>query len=60
LVLAAIGPGDTPKTVESMASKILKMKLWADDDGKMVGGMIRSNRTVSLILCIVEKECTRH
>lgn len=31
LVLAAIGPNDTRKTVESMASKILKMRLWPDD-----------------------------
>lgn len=31
LVLAAIGPNDTHKTVESMASKILKMRLWPDD-----------------------------
>lgn len=31
LVLAAIGPNDTQKTVESMASKVLKMKLWPDE-----------------------------
>lgn len=31
LVLAAIGPNDTHKTVESLASKILKMRLWPDD-----------------------------
>lgn len=31
LVLAAIGPNDTQKTVESVALKILKMKLWPDD-----------------------------
>jgi D-aminoacyl-tRNA deacylase len=36
LVFAAIGPDDTSKSVENMASKILKMRLWADDDGKMV------------------------
>lgn len=35
LILAAIGPNDTHKTVESMASKILKMRLWPDDaDGQ--------------------------
>lgn len=33
LVLAAIGPNDTRKTVESMASKVLKMKLWPDESG---------------------------
>ncbi|ETN41277.1 D-tyrosyl-tRNA(Tyr) deacylase [Cyphellophora europaea CBS 101466] len=31
LVLAAIGPNDTKKDCESMASKVLKMKLWPDD-----------------------------
>lgn len=34
LVLAAIGPNDTHKTVESVASKVLKMKMWPDDDNK--------------------------
>ena len=33
LVLAAIGPNDNPKTVEAMAGKILKMKLWPNDAG---------------------------
>lgn len=33
VVLAAIGPNDTRKTVESMAGKILKMRLWPDDSG---------------------------
>lgn len=33
LVLAAIGPNDTQKTVESMAGKILKMRLWPDEAG---------------------------
>ncbi|KAK5454159.1 D-tyrosyl-tRNA(Tyr) deacylase [Exophiala xenobiotica] len=33
LVLAAIGPYDSKKDVESMASKILKMKLWPDENG---------------------------
>lgn len=32
LVLAAIGPDDSKKDVESMASKVLKMKLWPDDN----------------------------
>ena len=31
LILAAIGPNDTRKTVESMAGKILKMRLWPDE-----------------------------
>lgn len=32
LVLAAIGPNDTKKDAESMASKIVKMKLWPDEN----------------------------
>jgi hypothetical protein len=33
LVLAAIGKDDTVKEAESMAAKILKVKLWDDDQG---------------------------
>ncbi|KIW87312.1 D-tyrosyl-tRNA(Tyr) deacylase [Cladophialophora bantiana CBS 173.52] len=33
LVLAAIGPDDTKKDVETMASKIVKMRLWPDENG---------------------------
>ncbi|KIV81920.1 D-tyrosyl-tRNA(Tyr) deacylase [Exophiala sideris] len=33
LVLAAIGPHDTKKDADSMAAKVLKMKLWPDEDG---------------------------
>lgn len=36
LVLAAIAPGDTEKDVESMANKILKLKLWDDESGGRV------------------------
>ena len=36
LVFAAIAPGDTPKEVESMAAKVLKMKLWPDESGATV------------------------
>ncbi len=32
LVLAAIGPNDTRKDADSMASKIIKMKLWPDEN----------------------------
>ncbi|KAI1612405.1 D-tyrosyl-tRNA deacylase [Exophiala viscosa] len=32
LVLAAIGPHDTKKDAESMAAKVLKMKLWPDEN----------------------------
>lgn len=33
LVLAAVGPHDTRNDAESMANKVLKMKLWPDDSG---------------------------
>ncbi|PPJ52957.1 hypothetical protein CBER1_11084 [Cercospora berteroae] len=33
LILAAIAKGDTAKEAESMASKVLKVKLWDDDQG---------------------------
>ena len=32
LVLAAIGPNDSKKDAETMASKVLKMKLWPDEN----------------------------
>jgi len=33
LVFAAIGKDDTKKEAENMASKVLKMKFWEDDQG---------------------------
>ena len=33
LVFAAIGPNDTQKEAETMASKVLKMRLWPDASG---------------------------
>ncbi|CZT05169.1 probable D-Tyr-tRNA(Tyr) deacylase activity [Rhynchosporium agropyri] len=33
LVFAAVAPGDTEKDAESLASKILKMRLWDDEAG---------------------------
>ncbi|KAH8878635.1 deacylase [Thozetella sp. PMI_491] len=33
LVLAAVAPSDTEKEAESLAAKVLKMKLWDDDTG---------------------------
>ncbi|KAI2624958.1 D-Tyr tRNAtyr deacylase-like domain-containing protein [Hypoxylon sp. NC1633] len=33
LVFAAVAPGDTEKEVESLAAKVLKLKLWDDDAG---------------------------
>lgn len=36
LVFAAVAPGDTEKEVKTIASKILKMKLWDDESGGKV------------------------
>ena len=36
LVFAAIASEDTKKEVESMAAKVLKMKLWPDEAGATV------------------------
>jgi D-tyrosyl-tRNA(Tyr) deacylase len=38
LVFAAVAPGDTEKDAETLAAKVLKMKLWDDDNG----GRVRS------------------
>ena len=37
LVFAAVAPGDTEKEVDSMANKVLKLKLWDDEAGGRVG-----------------------
>ena len=36
LVFAAVAPDDSHKEVESMAAKVLKMKLWPDATGSTV------------------------
>ena len=36
LVFAAVAPGDTEKEADSLAAKVLKMKLWDDDSGGRV------------------------
>lgn len=56
LVLAAIGPDDTPKDVESMAAKLLKMKLWPDDSDKMVSMRLKVH-VLELKMATVEKKC---
>ncbi|CCD55101.1 hypothetical protein BofuT4_P159220.1 [Botrytis cinerea T4] len=33
LVFAAVAPGDTEKDAESLAAKVLKMRLWDDENG---------------------------
>lgn len=63
LVFAAVAPGDTEKEADSLANKVVKMKLWDDEEGGRVS-------KGSLLACetitdggdwrIVEKECNRH
>lgn len=55
-MLAAIGKDDTQKEVESMANKILKAKLWDNDEGgkwkwgvKDIEGEVLCGRPSSLI-----------
>lgn len=36
LVFAAVAKEDTPEKVESMASKVLKLKMWDGDNGAKV------------------------
>lgn len=40
LVFAAVAPGDTEKEVDSLANKILKMKLWDDEAGGRVSNKL--------------------
>jgi D-aminoacyl-tRNA deacylase len=37
LVFAAVAPGDTEKDAETLAAKVLKMRLWDDENGDRVG-----------------------
>jgi D-Tyr-tRNAtyr deacylase len=59
LVFAAIGPNDTKKDAESMASKVLKMKMWPDESGP---GVRQACLTVEkkLISAAMEAQCARH
>lgn len=36
LVFAAMAPGDTEKEAESLAAKVLKLKMWDDENGGRV------------------------
>jgi D-tyrosyl-tRNA(Tyr) deacylase len=50
LVLAAVGPNDTKKDAESMAAKVLKLKLWPDDTG--VGWKRSVQEIEGEVLCV--------
>lgn len=43
LVFAAVAPGDTEKEMESMANKVLRLKLWDDESGGTVCAEILHN-----------------
>ena len=43
LVFAAIGPDDTRKDAEWMASKVLRMKMWPDEAGSRVRPFLDPN-----------------
>lgn len=36
LVFAAVAPGDTEKEADSLAAKVIKLKLWDDENGGRV------------------------
>jgi D-tyrosyl-tRNA(Tyr) deacylase len=48
LVFAAMAPGDTEKEADSLAAKVLKLKLWDDEAGgrvRSLSGIVASCRT---------------
>lgn len=59
LIFAAIGPNDTKKDAESMASKILKMKMWPDESGSGVC-QGRTQIETGLIPAAMEAKRARH
>lgn len=63
LVFAAVGRGDTSKEAESLAAKVLKIKMWEDGEGAKVrmGFTKFSSRSgKSTYGRIVEKKCAGH
>lgn len=59
LVFAAVAPGDTEKEMESMANKVLRMKLWDDESGGRVffpTALVLSNCPLTFA-ATVEEEC---
>ena len=62
LVFAAVAKDDTRKEVESMAAKVLKLKMWPDDTGGTVRvqDYICRVRIMLTFSDIVEAKCTGH
>lgn len=48
LVFAAVAPGDTKKEVDTLANKVLKMRLWDDETGGRVSNGHRLTVTLPL------------
>ena len=59
LVFAAVDRDDTPKEVESMAAKVLKMKMWPDDGGGAVSESAQSSQVVAATYTVVTVEAQR-
>ena len=57
-MFAAVAPGDTEKDAETLAAKVLKMRLWDDEAGGRVSAVPPSKITLSPMA--VEAECSRH
>ena len=61
LVFAAVAKDDTRKEVESMAAKVLKLKMWPDDTGGTVRVQYICQVRIMLTRSdIVEAKCTGH
>lgn len=61
LVFAAVAPGDTEKEADSLAAKVLKMKMWNDESGGRVRFAYLDIWTRGADECgIVEAERHRH
>ena len=62
LVFAAVAKDDTVKKVESMAAKVLKLKIWPDDTGDSVRvqDYTYQIRIMLTLSDIVEAKCTGH
>ena len=61
LVFAGVSDKDTRKEVEAMASKVLKMKMWPDEEGGTVRFKCEHGYQSQLNLSLaVEEERTRY
>lgn len=60
LVFAAIAPGDTEKDAENLANKILKFKLWDDEEtGARVRGISLHLPQHQLLVLLLHTDCYR-